>query len=197
MQVLADGGFSSQEFLVGLRARGLPAIVGCSGTRTLKDGRQLRHLHRRGQQLRLANLPFDVWCSWFWQKHPDGRYHTCFVLSTRPISAALIHRLGAKCWRIEAFFKTMKQRFAIDRFALRRLKAVLRWLFFCWLAYLLSHRVALAKGISSLPDWRVVALAAVELFFFELLVESHYRKLERLLARALLPDFDLSLQCLV
>jgi hypothetical protein len=198
VQVLADGGFASREFLVGLRSLGLPAIVGCSCSRTLKDGRQLRHLYRRGQQLRLANLPFDVWCSWFWQKQPDGRYRKRFVLSTRPLSVASMNRLGAQRWRIEAFFKTMKQRFAMDRFALRRLKAVLRWLFFCWLAYLLSHWVALAQGISSLPDWRVVALATAELFFFALLVEAHYRELERLLAaRAHLPDFDLSFRCLL
>jgi hypothetical protein len=63
VQVLADGGFASREFLVGLRALGLAAIVGCSRTRKLKDGRQLRHLHHRGQGLRLDNLPFDVWCS--------------------------------------------------------------------------------------------------------------------------------------
>ena len=55
-----------------------------------------------------------------------------------------MNRLGKLRWRIEAFFKTMKQHFSAARFTFRRLKAVLRWFFFCWLAYLLSYWVVLA-----------------------------------------------------
>jgi hypothetical protein len=87
----------------------------------------------------------------------------------------------------------MKQRFAINRFALRRLKAVLRWFFFSWLAYLLSHWVALARGALVTPDWRVVAQAASELFFSGLLLEWHFSELRRLInAREGFFDLDLS-----
>ncbi len=193
LQVLADGGFSSREFLVGLKRLRIPAIVGCAGNRSLADGRNLKQLARRGQQLQLHNLPFPVWVSWFWQKQPDGRYRQRFVLSTRPLSAASINRLGAKRWRIEAFFKTMKQRFGARRFGLRRLRAVLRWLFFCWLAYLLTHRIAKLKGQTDMPDWAEMALEAADTFFTGLMLDWHHQAIQRLEARAYTPfTFDLS-----
>lgn len=191
--VLSDGGFASRDFLSALRKMRLPALVGCGKNRCLQDGRQLHQLCRRGQQVYLRKLPFPVWVSWFYQKQANGTYRQRFILSTRPLSAASMNRLGALRWRIEAFFKTMKQRFSAGRFALRRLKAVLRWLFFCWLAYLLSHWVALARGVSTVPDWSFVAMEAAQIFFFSLLLTWHERQAERLRAQHQdLPDFDLS-----
>ena len=170
VQVLADGGFSSCEFLVGLRQRRIPALVTCACTRTLVDGRQVKDLYGRGQQVQLKDLPIPVWVSWFHQKQPDGKFRKHFLLSTRPLSGAYMIRLGAKRWRIEAFFKTMKQHFGVENFAVRRLKAVLRWVFFSWLAYLLSHWLVLAQGNAALPEWRAAARQVVEIFFTTLLL---------------------------
>ena len=193
MRVLADGGFASKEFLSGLKRLGLPALVGCGRDRCLEDGRQLHQLHRRGQQVYLRDLPFPVWVSWFYQKQADGTYRRRFLLSTRRLSAGYMKRLGARRWAIEAFFKTMKQHFAVARFGMRRLKAVLRWFFFCWLAYLLSHWVCLAQGIEVLPDWHQAAQEAAEIFFYSLLLSWHEREVQRLRAkRQSLPEFDLS-----
>ncbi|MEM9485139.1 MAG: transposase [Cyanobacteria bacterium P01_F01_bin.116] len=193
LQVLADGGFSSREFLVGLKRLRIPALVGCAGTRRLVDGRNLKQLARRGQQVQLHNLPFPVWVSWFWQKQPDGRYRQRFVLSTRPLSAASMNRWGAKRWRIEALFKTMKQRFGARRFGLRRLRAVLRWLFFGWLAYLLAHRMATVNGQTERPDWEAMAVEAAETFFTGLMLDWHRQSIQQLQARTHTPEhFDLS-----
>ena len=131
--------------------------------------------------------------SWFWQKRPDGRYRQRFVLSTRPLSPASMNRLGAKRWRIEAFFKTMKQRFGIRRFGLRRLRAVFRWLFFSWLAYLLAHRFARLKGQSQTPDWAAMAREAADTFFTHLMLDWHYQHIRRLEGHQdSLDSFDLS-----
>ncbi len=79
-----------------------------------------------------ASLSFPVLGSWFYQKQAHGTYRQCFLLPTRPLSAASMNRLGGQRWHkhIEAFFKTMKQWIPAGQFALRRLKAELRWLFF-------------------------------------------------------------------
>ena len=198
VQLLADGGFSSKEFLRGLKRLAIPAVVGCSRSRCLQDGRKLYQLSRRGQQVYLRDLSFPVWVSWLYQKQPNGLYRKRFVLSTRPLSAASITRLGALRWRIEAFFKTMKQRFSAARFAFRRLNAVLRWFFFAWLAYLLTHWVALSHGMDDCPDWQAVAQHAAEIFFFSLLLNWHEREAQRLKAKQhSLPDFDLSAPSLI
>ena len=89
-------------------------------------------------------------------------------------------RLGALRWRIEAFFKTMKHRFSAARFTFRRLKAVLRWFFFCWLAYLLSYWIVLAQGTATQLDWRAAAQAAAECFFGSLLLFWHEQEAFRL-----------------
>ena len=190
---MADGRFSSKEFLRGLKRLAIPAVVGCSRSRCLHGGRRLHQLHGRGQQVYLRDLSFPVWVSWFYQKQPKGLYRKRFVLSTRPLSAASITRLDGLRWRIEAFFKTMKQWFSAARFAFRRLKAVLRWFFFAWLAYLLSHWVALSHKMTDCPDWQEAASQAAEIFFFSLLLNWHEREAQRLKAkRRSLPDFDLS-----
>ena len=87
----------------------------------------------------------------------------------------------------------MKQRFGIRRFGLRRLRAIFRWLFFGWLAYLLAHRFARLKGQSETPDWTAMAKEAAETFFTRLLLDWHYQRIQRLEARQdTLDSFDLS-----
>ena len=178
--VLADGGFASAAFLRAIREMGLCALVGVGCDRQIRDGRELRHLHGRGQQVYLKNFEAPVWISWCYQQQPNGTYRKRYVLCTRPLSASSMTRLGALRWRIEAYFKTMKQRFAANRFTFRRLRAVLRWFFICWVSFLLSHWVALAQETTIPLDWREAAHTAAETFFCSLLLDWHQRVIIRL-----------------
>jgi len=60
--VLADTAFGSVEFLHEIRQ--YHAITGVRNDRLLVDGRCLKHLHKRGQQVRLVGLKFPVSVSW-------------------------------------------------------------------------------------------------------------------------------------
>ena len=159
--------------------------LSCAHNRALLvDGPQFKDLHGRGQQVYLKDLPIPVWVSWFYQKRPNGMFRKRFLLSTRPLTGSHMARLGAKRWRIEGFFKTMKQNFGVASFAVRRLKAVLRvCIFFPWLAHVLSYWVALARGIIYLPDWRMLARQVAETFFASLLLWWHEREAQRLRAQ--------------
>lgn len=76
VMILADTAFGSVRFLKGVRQRRHAAIVGVRGDRHLADGRQLRHLCKQGQQVRLTDLPFPVTIAWFYLKR-DGKPETC------------------------------------------------------------------------------------------------------------------------
>ncbi|WP_197673258.1 transposase [Leptolyngbya sp. O-77] len=52
------------------------------------------------------------------------------------------HLVGARRrWSIEGFFKTIKHRFGLHRFAQQTLKGVYRWLMLCFLSFVLVHWV--------------------------------------------------------
>jgi len=99
--VLADAGFCSYEFLKALRQMRLPVVIGIPCNRKLRDGRQLRLLHRRGQQVYLHGLEFPVWVSWYLLKSANGRFQKRYVLSTRPMKATTITTWGRRRWAIE------------------------------------------------------------------------------------------------
>ena len=56
--VLVDTAFGSVEFLHGVRKLKYHGIPGVRYNRKLLDGRNLRLLHKRGQQVRLIGLKF-------------------------------------------------------------------------------------------------------------------------------------------
>ncbi len=62
--ILADTAFGSIEFLHGIRKLKYHALVGVRVDRKLVDGRILRHLHKRGQQVQFVGLKFPVTVSW-------------------------------------------------------------------------------------------------------------------------------------
>lgn len=64
--ILADTAFGSVEFLHSIRKLKYHAIVGVRVDRKLVDGRYLRHLHKRGQQVRFVGLKFPVTVSWYY-----------------------------------------------------------------------------------------------------------------------------------
>ena len=63
-------------------------IIGAAISRTLLDGRSLRHLHKQGQQVRLVGLDFPVTVSWYYLKRDNGRLEKRIVISTRPLKAS-------------------------------------------------------------------------------------------------------------
>jgi len=78
--VLADTAFGSVEFLHEIRQ---PNIMrhGCND-RLLVDGRCLKHLHKRGQQVRLVGLKFPVSVSWYYLKVSWTGKTICSVYQT-------------------------------------------------------------------------------------------------------------------
>ncbi|WP_082505900.1 transposase [Deinococcus sp. Leaf326] len=54
-------------------------------------------------------------------------------------SAAFSARVGKCRWRIEAFFKTVKGHFGLERFAQHSKQRVMRWWCLSGMAFLLCH----------------------------------------------------------
>ncbi len=77
--ILADTAFSSVQFLQAMKKRRLAVIVGVRCDRKLADGRQLRDLLKKGQQVTLDGLSFPVTISWFYLKR-NGKLEKRFVL---------------------------------------------------------------------------------------------------------------------
>jgi hypothetical protein len=84
------------------------------------DGRQVSQGLQRGQQVVLQGLNFLVTLSWYWLSRDDGSLEKRFVISTKPLSAIYITRLGRRLWQIDFFF-TVKHRFGLARFWLSTL----------------------------------------------------------------------------
>jgi hypothetical protein len=91
VMVLADTAFSSADFIHGVRSLKYHAVTGLLSSRRLTDGRLLRRLHQRGQQVHLQGFNCPVWVSWFYLKRHDGKREKRFVLSTRPMKASTIN----------------------------------------------------------------------------------------------------------
>ena len=71
------------EFLHGIRKLKYHAITGVRYDRLLADGRCLKHLHKRGQQVRLVGLKFPVSVSWYYLKRDGKLAHTvCSLYQT-------------------------------------------------------------------------------------------------------------------
>ncbi len=168
--ILADTAFGSIEFLHGIRKLKYDAIVGVRVDRKLLDGRCLRHLHKRGQQVRFVNLKFPVTVSWYYLKRDDGKLEKRFILSTRPLKATTINWWGKRRWQIEGWFKTAKHRFGLHRFGQGTLLGVYRWLILSIIAYILAHWAYLSVPTGDLPDWGEAAQLAFQLCFPQLLL---------------------------
>ncbi len=96
------------------------AIFGRRSDRRLDDGRQVSQGLQRGQQVVRQGLNFLVTLSWYWLSRDDGSLEKRFVISTKPLSAIYITRLGRRLWQIDFFF-TVKHRFGLARFWLSTL----------------------------------------------------------------------------
>lgn len=96
VMILADTAFGSIEFLHGIRKLKYHAIVGVRVDRKLVDGRILRRLHKRGQQVWFVGLNFPVTVSWYYLKRDNGKLEKRFVLSTKPLKASTINWWGKR-----------------------------------------------------------------------------------------------------
>jgi hypothetical protein len=180
VQILADAAFGSVEFLQGIRRLKFHAIVGVSSTRRLIDGRCLRSLHNKGQQVRLVGLNFPVSISWYYFQRHDGFLVKRYVISTRPLKASTINWWGKRRWQIEGWFKTAKHRFGLHRFGQQTLLGVYRWLVLSLIAYLLAHWAYLSTATHLLPDWGLAAQIAIQTFLPQFLTLSILLELQRM-----------------
>jgi hypothetical protein len=89
--VLADTTFDRVDFLHGIRKLKLHAITRVRYDRKLNNGRQLFHLHKPGQRVRLHGLGCPVTIAWFYLKR-DGQKERSKRdgLSTEPFKASTI-----------------------------------------------------------------------------------------------------------
>jgi hypothetical protein len=163
--VLADTAFGNNEFLTKIRQLKHHVLVGVCRIRKLADGRSIRHLHKRGQQVRLHGLKFRVCLSWYYLKRSDGKLEKRYILCTRVLKSSTMTWWGRRRWAIEGFFKTAKHRFGLHRFGQQSLLGVYRWLILSLTTYLLAHWVYLHSPTSFLPDWGEAAQKALELLF--------------------------------
>ncbi len=66
-----------------MRKRPYPLVVGVPRDRKLSDGRQVRNLATKGQQVRLDGFDSPVTISWLYLKR-NGKLEKRFVLSIYP-----------------------------------------------------------------------------------------------------------------
>ena len=160
----ADGGFESAEFIQGVLAKGLDIVIGVRCSRKLEEGRSVQEILTRGEMVKPRGLHQPMCLSWVWlyrNDEPEQR----FVMSNLNLGGKYLARVGKRRWRIEAFFKTIKGRFGLERFAqhskrasvlmgavLPKKQGVLRWCLSA-LAFLLCHLQDLALPVKSPGTW--------------------------------------------
>ena len=77
-------------------------------------------------------------------------------MSNINLGGKYLARVGKRRWRIEGFFKTIKGRFGLERFAQHSKTGVMRWCCLSGLAYLLCHLAdqdVPPRPPGTWPDW--------------------------------------------
>ena len=139
-------------------------IFGRRSDRRLDDGRQVSQGLQRGQQVVLQGLNFPVTLSWYWLDRDDGSLEKRFVISTKPLSAIYITRLGRRLWQID-FFLNCEASLWLSSILVKHFIGVEPWFVLSFIAYLVASLAYLGLGKTSLPDWAGVALLARETFW--------------------------------
>ena len=99
MRVLGDSANGRIEMLKWVKKQPpTSGIFGRRSDRRLDYGRQVSQGLQRGQQVVLQGLNFPVTLSWYWLDRDDGCLEKRFVISTKPLSAIYITRLGRRPW---------------------------------------------------------------------------------------------------
>lgn len=94
VKILADTASGTKEFINGIRKLKYHAIVSVGCNRKLIDGRLIKHLYHRGQQVRLVGLDLTVTISWYYFKTDKGVFLKRYVISTTPLKASTISWWG-------------------------------------------------------------------------------------------------------
>jgi hypothetical protein len=151
--VLADAGFGSREFLRGTQALGFTrAIVGVRCDRILTNGKKLNDLPRRGQALRLHDVPeLLLYASWCDVKREEEKKRF-YIVSTFEASGRWLSRRFRCRWLIESFFHRVKHDFGLKEARLRTKDGIRLWVFFSFLTYSLA---SLERFLTNLPDQAV------------------------------------------
>jgi DDE superfamily endonuclease len=193
VKILADTAFGTVEFIHGIRQLKYHAILGISCNRKLVDGRSVKDLYHRGQQVRLVGLDVTVTVSWYYLKTAKGTFLKRYVISTTPLKAATISWWGKRRWQIEGWFKTAKHRFGLDKFGQCTLLGIYRWLILSLTAFLLAHWAYLARYYPHPLDWGQAAFFALSTFFPVLLLSLLLLDIERLRPLALSHGIDITI----
>ena len=99
IRVLGDSANGSIEMLQWVKKQPRTSgILGIRSDRRSDDGGQVSQELQRGQQVVLQGLNFPVTLSWYWLARDDGSLEKRFIISTKPLSAIYITRLGRRGW---------------------------------------------------------------------------------------------------
>jgi Transposase DDE domain len=191
--VLADTGFSSVEFINGVTRLRYQAIVGIPKNRLMDNGKAIKTITKKGQQVKLTELEGVVVASWFYLQR-NGKLEKRFVISTRVLKGCTITWWGRRRWAIEGFFKTAKYQFGLASFGQQTLLGVYRWLILSFISFLLTHWIYLSLQRFTLPDWKEASLLTLQRLLPKTVVNSLLIELES--KRELLAAQGLILQLL-
>jgi Transposase DDE domain len=160
--VLADTGFSSVEFMNGVeKLRDFQAIVGIPKSRLMANGKAIKTITKKGQQVQIQRFEKMVTASWFYLER-NGKLQKRFVISTLALKGSTITWWGRRRWAIEGFFKTAKYQFGLASFGQQTLVGVYRWLILSFISFILTHWVYLSLNHADLPDWQQAALLTLQ-----------------------------------
>jgi hypothetical protein len=150
------------SFEGGVKKLRYQAIVGIPKNRLMDNGRAIRTITKKGQQVQLTGLDGLVTASWFYLQR-NGKLEQRFVISTRVLKGSTITWWGRRRWAIEGFFKTAKYQFGLASFGQQTLLGVYRWLILSLISFVLTHWVYLSSSCANLPDWKEATLLTLEL----------------------------------
>ena len=139
-------------------------IFGRRSDRRLEDGRQVSQGLQRGQQVVLQGLNFLVTLSWYWLSRDDGSLEKRFVISTKPLSAIYITRLGRRLWQIDFFFYCEASLW-FSSILVKHFIGVEPWFVLSFIPYIVASLAYLGLGKTTLPDWAGAALLARKNFW--------------------------------
>ena len=103
--VLADTGFSSVEFVNGVeKLRDFQAIVGIPKNRLMANGKAIKTITKKGQQVQITEFDRMVTASWFYLER-NGKLEKRFVISTRVLKGSTITWWGRRRWATLGVFQ--------------------------------------------------------------------------------------------
>ncbi len=141
--------------------------------------------------MQLKDLDLPLWVSWFYLIEPDGKREKRYIVSTQALSGSYLVQLGRLRWHIEGLFKTLKSRFAFDRFGQGSKLGVLRWLLLSLLAFVLAYAAHLTRNPGVPPCWTKAAHEALLALLPNLWLLALLAQVER--HRGLFPGYRLTI----